>query len=94
MVKLDGSGSDPTDKVQIGDATLSQALRFNGSGPAGLLRAGVAALLNASNDTVAYPYSTNEVIFAIDDALEAGEPSIGNLAGQLDRFNNIGCPLD
>jgi hypothetical protein len=97
VVKLDQSdSSDPTDEIAIGDATLSQALRFNGSGAAGLLRAAVAALLNGANSDVAYFYTDAEVIGLVNAALAAGEPDIGNLAGDLDNLNNGpgGCPLN
>jgi hypothetical protein len=95
-VKLDKSdSSDKTPRIKIGDANLGQALRFNGSGAAGLLRAAVAAVLNGTHPEVNYPYSAQEVIDLVNSALDAGEPDIGDLAGELDDLNNSGsCPLN
>jgi hypothetical protein len=97
-VKLDSSdGGNSGETVLIGDATQGQALRFNGSGAAGLLRAAMAAVLNGADGSgVAYFYTDAEVIALVNDALAAGEPDIGDLAGNLDALNNGpgGCPLN
>ena len=59
-----------------------------------LLRAAVAALLNASHPGVAYPLSTAEIIAAVNAALAAGtEGALTDLADDLDDFNNLGCSL-
>ena len=93
VVKLDSSGSDPTGETTIGAANLGQALRFNGSGAAGLLRAAVASLLNAAHPGVAFGYSEAEIIAAVNAALLAGEPFVGNLATELDDANNATNPV-
>ena len=93
-VKLDNSVEGGPDEILIDEASLGQALRFNGSGPAGLLRAAVAALLNASHPEVDYYYSIDQVLFRVNDALKGKKSDIGNVARELDRLNNLGCPLN
>jgi hypothetical protein len=86
------------------DHTLLQALSFKGgSGNSGaveiLLRAGVAALLNASfhevqhggttvGGIVYYPYSSAEVIAMVEDTLCDGRAAMLALAYWLDKYNN------
>lgn len=83
----------------LGNATLYQALGFDG-GPGGegaaeiLLRAGVAALLNASHPDVAYPRTEASVISDVNNALLQSRDSMLALAAQLDADNNRGCPLN
>jgi hypothetical protein len=67
-----------------------------GSGVCGaariLLRAAVAALLNASSLEVNYPLSEPEVIGLVNGALATcSRDTIIELAGELDRANNLGC---
>jgi len=82
----------------LGDATLVVALAFGG-GPGGegaaeiLLRAAVAALLNASHPDVAYPRTTASVIADVNAALLQTRDTMLALAAQLDADNNRGCPL-
>jgi hypothetical protein len=82
---------------EVSSATLLQALAFGGgSGTCGavrnLLRAGVAALLNASSPEVDYPRTTADVINDINAALATcNRGSMLSLAGDLDRDNNLGC---
>ncbi len=58
-----------------------------------LLRAAVAALLNASHPGVAYPLTEAEVIAMVNAALAAGtEGALTDLATELDDYNNLGCP--
>jgi hypothetical protein len=62
-----------------------------------LLRAAVAALLNASNGGVAYPLTAAQVISEVKAALASGNrDTILNEASRLDGFNNGagGCPLN
>jgi len=83
--------------------TLSGALEVGG-GPgvegaqAILLRAAVAALLNASHPDVEYPRTAREIIDAVNAVLSAGSDAdrgaILDLAEALDDDNNSGCPLD
>jgi len=61
-----------------------------------LLRAAVAAMLNASSGSVAYPFTTAEIVSAVNTALATGNrDSILTLATTLDGANNGsgGCPL-
>ncbi|HPQ61053.1 MAG TPA: hypothetical protein PLR43_05970, partial [Syntrophales bacterium] len=83
----------------IASSTLLQALDFAG-GPYVegaveiLLRAGVAALLNASHPGVSYPRTAADVLTSVNGALGTGErdPML-LLAASLDADNNRGCPL-
>ena len=83
----------------LGNATLLDALGFAG-GPGGegaaeiLLRAGVAALLNASHPGVAYPRTPASVIADVNNALLQTRDAMLTLAAQLDADNNLGCPLN
>jgi hypothetical protein len=83
-----------------GSATLLTALGFGGgSGVSGaaeiLLRAGVAALLNAAHPSVAYPQTPSTVLTTVNAALASGSrDTMLALAAQLDADNNRGCPLN
>jgi hypothetical protein len=63
-----------------------------------LLRAGVAAALNAASADIAYPYTEAQVIDAVNQALTSGQRSaMSSLATLLDQANNQtqGCrPAD
>ncbi|HSK75421.1 MAG TPA: hypothetical protein VLQ45_03105 [Thermoanaerobaculia bacterium] len=83
----------------LGNATLLQALAFSGgSGGEGaaeiLLRAAVAALLNASHPDVAYPRTAASVIADVNNALLQNRDAMLTLAAALDADNNRGCPLN
>jgi uncharacterized repeat protein (TIGR01451 family) len=88
------------DSYGLDNFTLRQALSFKGgstlSGAAQiLLRAGVAALLNAAHPDVDYALSTAEVITQVNAALASGSRStILALAADLDAANNSDCPLN
>jgi len=61
-----------------------------------LLRAAVAALLNASNSGVSYALTVTQVVTEVNTALASGDrDTILLLASRLDAFNNGtgGCPL-
>ncbi len=81
-------------------ATLLQALAFGGgSGVSGaaeiLLRAAVAALLNASHPSVDYPRTPAGVISDVNAALATqNRDTMLALAATLDADNNLGCPLN
>jgi hypothetical protein len=82
----------------LGNASLLEALSFaGGSGGEGaaeiLLRAAVAALLNASHPAVAYPRTAAEVIADVNTALLQNRDAMLTLAAALDADNNGGCPL-
>ncbi len=82
----------------IQNATLLQALSFTGgtniNGAAkNLLRAGVAALLNAQSG-FGYPLTTQEVIDDVNEALAThNRTTMLALAKTLDSYNNALCPL-
>jgi len=93
------SAFDVPDAFSLDDATLLEALSFQG-GPSVsdaariLLRASVAALLNAANPAVDYPLSVSDVTSQVNTALASGDRNtILALATRLDRLNNLGCPL-
>lgn len=80
--------------------TLLQALQGGGGpGLTGatriLMRAAVAALLNAANPNVAYGFSVADVRNATNSALASlSRSDMLNQAAEWDRFNNLGCPLN
>jgi hypothetical protein len=82
------------------DDTLLDALNYGGgpetTGAARiLLRAAVAALLNAAQPDVDYQLTVAQVISQVNTALASGNRNtMLNLASQLDRYNNAGCPLN
>lgn len=84
----------------LGGASLLDALSFQGGpgldGAAGtLLRAAVAALLNAAHPGVDYPQALADVVSAVDAALASEDrDTMIDAAGLLDDDNNRGCPLD
>jgi hypothetical protein len=91
--------SDASGFPSLASETLLQALQGGGGpGTTGaaqiLLRAGVAALLNASSSGVDYTRTTADVISAVDAALASNDrDTMLTLASQLDADNNLGCPL-
>ncbi len=59
-----------------------------------LLRAGTAALLNASHPDVSYDLSPAQVIAAVNNAIASGDPSVVvSVAAHLDELNNQGCDI-
>jgi hypothetical protein len=84
----------------LGGATLLEALDFGGgAGAEGaaqiLLRAAVAALLNASHPNVEYLFPETWVLTQVDSALGSGDrDTMLVLANTLDAANNQGCPLN
>lgn len=91
---------DVPDALGLDDATLLEALSFQGgsdyTGAAEiLLRASVSALLNSAHPGVDYPQTTNEVIANVNLALARSDRNIMlKLATKLDKYNNLGCPLN
>ena len=91
---------DVPDQYGLDNKTLLQALSFKGStttmGAAQiLLRAGVAALLNAASPDVDYPLTTADVIAQVNAALASNNRSVMLvLAAKLDSYNNLTCPLN
>jgi hypothetical protein len=80
--------------------TLLQGLSFNGGNGADgasriLLRAAVAAILNAANEDVDYQYTSAQITSRVNAALASGDrATILALATDLDRANNGGCTLN
>jgi hypothetical protein len=103
-----GTGYSPSQTVSsvftntgsLGSATLLQALSFRGGSTLDeakqiLLRAAVAALLNASHPDVSYELTEAQVISQVNAALASTDRSmILALASRLDGYNNAGCPLN
>jgi hypothetical protein len=71
--------------------TLLQAVDLSGDGFQKLARHGVAALLNSVATGVSYPYTPDQVLTGVHDAVIArqAEP----LAQQMADANNLTCPL-
>ena len=87
----------------LGNLTFLQALSAKGgstdAGAAGiLLRAGTAAALNAAHEGLGYPLrrgGQNGIIARVNNALASGDrQTMLDLAAELDRLNNLGCPLN
>jgi hypothetical protein len=86
----------------MGSYSMVDGLSFQGgstlSGKAEILvRAAVAAVLNAGKTNVAYPATKSQIITAVNSALaSANATTITNLATLLDKANNGlgGCPLN
>jgi hypothetical protein len=82
-----------------GADTLMEALDYPGGDSLAekaqiLLRASVAALLNAAHPNVDYPISESEVISQVNSALASGDAqTMLDLAKQLDEWNNLGADL-
>ncbi len=84
----------------VANSTLDEALDFSG-GPTvedairNMLKQAVGSLLNAAHPGVSFPYTVAEVISMVDAAIATGDRrTILTLAGDLDRANNLGCPLN
>lgn len=89
------------------DKTLAEALEGGGGpGAAGaeriLMRAAVAAFLNAGSDELEFPWRRNgegldgrpALVQAVNDAIASGDrETMLDLAERLDADNNLGCPL-
>ncbi len=76
--------------------TMEDALSFKGGrdlqGAArNLLEQAVAALLNAAHHNIRYPYTVDDVIDLVNEALESGDrDNLLDLAEVLDEYNNLG----
>ena len=84
----------------LASQTLLQSLQ-GGGGPGTLggakilLRAAVAALLNAGHPGVGYPRTTAEILADVNSALTSNSrDTMLALATELDNDNNGGCPLN
>jgi hypothetical protein len=105
------TGMKPTERVadvfseakaygSTGNAPLRTAIRFQSSGDLlgaarGLVRVGIAALLNAGHPGIEYPFTRTQVITRVDTALRSQETvRILALTDELRAANAAGCPLD
>ncbi|MGH2402582.1 MAG: hypothetical protein ACRDE6_07700, partial [Candidatus Limnocylindria bacterium] len=90
---------DVPDILGLDNSTLLQALSFKGGSTIEgasqiLLRAAVAAVLNAAHPDVNYQFTLAEVIADVNAALASGDrATILALASELDAANNAGCSL-
>ena len=81
----------------LGNTKLLAALDFGGGSDVcgaarNLLRAAVAALLNAASPEVDYPFTDEQVIASVNAALmSCNRATMLGLASELDRNNNLGC---
>ncbi len=92
--------ADTFDSADFADDSLLKALGYGGgTGTTGaakiLLRAGVAAYLNAADAEVNYPLTPSEVQDLVNDALNTNSRSaMLAVASDLDDKNNLGCSQD
>jgi hypothetical protein len=101
--KLKQDFTFPAELAAYGEMTYLQALQGGGgSGVAGatkiLMRASVAAFLNAAHEGVGYPYRRFTEPFNIQAQVNEALASLDrdtmlSLAATLDAANNLGCPL-
>lgn len=89
-------GFSPADDFgEVVDRDVELSLRRTISAQGGdlyaLLRHTTAALLNAANPEVNYPYTVEEVVELFQNAYDAGEYEWAK--DLLDEANNLGCPL-
>jgi hypothetical protein len=81
-------------------ASLQTALRFRREGgllgaAKALVRAGIAAYLNAGHPKVEYPLTRTQVITKVDTALRSNDPETMFAAARgLEEANGEACPLD
>jgi uncharacterized repeat protein (TIGR01451 family) len=75
------------------DLTLGGAIRLKGGGLNALARHATAALLNAANPGVAYPYTVAQIISRTVSAIAGGYAAIEAQKNDFDQKNNLGCPL-
>lgn len=89
----------PGNLSSLAPVTLHNALKFSGGpgvlgGAKILLRASVAAVLNAAHPGVDYPRTPGQVTSAVNTALASNNRSVMlSLASSLDADNNLGCSL-
>jgi hypothetical protein len=88
---------DVPNQYGVDNVSLGNALLFGGgSGATGaakiLLRAAVAALLNASHPNLQYPLSPQQVVTQVNAALATNNrATMLDLASRLDGYNNAAC---
>ncbi len=75
-----------------GNPTLLDALRGRGGGLVALMRHATAALLNGSNASVNYPYTSSQVVSLFQQAFDSGDYE--KFKDMFAGMNEIGCPLN
>jgi hypothetical protein len=91
--------ASPPYSASLGSATLADALAFKGGSTIDgaaqiLLRAAVAAVLNAASPDISYPLTVGQIASQVNTALaSANRDTILTLASELDSDNNLGCPI-
>ncbi len=86
--------------ASLANATLAQGLAFQGGDTVEekseiLLRAAIAAVLNAGHPNINYPLSVLGIVSTVNAALASGDGgTIVTLARALDAQNNLGCSIN
>ena len=86
--------------ASLANATLAQGLAFQGGDTVEekseiLLRAAIAAVLNAAHPNINYPLSVLGIVSTVNAALASGDGgTIVTLARALDAQNNLGCSIN
>jgi hypothetical protein len=86
--------------ASLANATLAEGLAFQGGDTVEekseiLLRAAIAAVLNAAHPSINYPLSVSGIVSTVNAALASGDSgTIVALAGALDSRNNLGCSIN
>jgi len=75
-----------------GTPSLLDALKLGGGGLNALMRQATAALLNASNPKVTFPYSASNVIALFQKAFDSG--AYEATKDTFEGLNQTGCPLN
>jgi len=75
-----------------GTPSLLDALQLGGGGLKALMRHATAALLNASNPKVTFPYSASDVIALFQKAFDSGNYEATK--NTFEGLNQTGCPLN
>lgn len=81
----------PSDTITEDDPTLLQALDARGDGVNMLAKESVAALLNAADENVRYPYSVSDVIALTQKAIAEEDYDI---AEEFHIYNSLNRPLE
>jgi hypothetical protein len=90
-----------TNKQKVADITMMDAVDLNGGGYNALARHATAAVLDACHTGVAYPYTTAQIKSAVVSMFNTGTAVLGtktyksvdDLKNELERCNQLGCPL-
>jgi hypothetical protein len=90
----------PSELSDLADDTLLDVFYYHGGGDVAgaarmLLRAGVAAMLNACDEDISYPMSEAAVVDAVSAALGTlDRQELLELRTTLQMYNSYGCPLN